>query len=287
MEKWIQFFKERTPLVSYLLITCGPVFSGYFLAPPAKAHSPLIAFIGFFLFFIVLRMMDEYKDYEKDILAHPARPLPRGLIPLPQFNTAIGVGVGLMLAFDAFLFVSGMKCSAFIYTIVVIHLWLMYKEFYVGEWLNSKPILYAFTHQLILVSLCLFCISTFRVDGTYHFTKLDWVYSFSVLFAFFCYEVCRKLDPEAHPVLKTYRYVYGLMGVLRITGTLILLHLFSIRFLFLENTKQYIFFTTPVLLILSVMALSQDKVKFKVVELVATVNLLVFLYSGIFYVFTL
>ena len=91
MEKWLQFFKERTPVLSYLLITLGPVSSGHVLGGEVKAHSPLISFIGFFLFFIVLRMMDEYKDYEKDILAHPTRPLPRGLIPLPKFNKAIGL----------------------------------------------------------------------------------------------------------------------------------------------------------------------------------------------------
>lgn len=283
MEKWLQFFKERTPVASYLLITFGPVASGYYLTEAPRAHSPLLSFLGFFLFFIVLRMMDEYKDFEKDVLAHPARPLPRGLIPLPEFNKAIGIGVGLMIAFNAFLFFNGMKCSATLYALVVVHLWLMYKEFYMGEWLNNHPILYALTHQLILVTLCLFCISTYRVDGTYHFTRLEWIYSFSVLFAFFSYEVCRKLDPEAHPVLKTYRYVYGLMGVLRIVGTLVLLHLLSIRLLFGQNPKQFIFFATPVLLILSIMALSQDKLKFKIVELMATVNLLVFLYSGILY----
>lgn len=283
MEKWLQFFKERTPIASYLLITMGPVASGYFLTEAPRAHSAIWAFAGFFLFFLVLRMMDEYKDFEKDVLAHPGRPLPRGLIALPEFNKGIGIGVGLMIAFNGLLFLNGMKCAGSLYALVVVHLWLMYKEFYLGEWLNNHPILYAVTHQLILVTLCLFCLSTYRVDETYHFSRLDWIYSLSVLFAFFSYEVCRKLDPEAHPVLKTYRYVYGLMGVLRIVGTLVLLHLLSIRLLFGQNPKQFIFFATPVLLILSIMALSQDKLKFKMVELVSTLNLLVFLYSGIFY----
>lgn len=287
MKNWIEFFKERTPIASYLLMTSGPVASGYFLTQAPHAHTPLLAFLGFLLFFLVLRMMDEYKDYEKDVLAHPKRPLPRGLIPLPEFHRGIMTGVGLMIALVAFMFVFGMKGTAILYSLVIGHLWLMYKEFYASKWLNQHPLLYALTHQLILVSLCLFCISSFRADGTYGFSKTDWIYSFSVLFAFFCYEVCRKLDPEAHPVLKTYRYVYGLMGVLRIIGTLVIMHLLFLHFLFNDNNKQYFFFLTPLLLIGSVMALSQDKLKFKAVELIATFNLLLFLYSGILYAFLL
>lgn len=283
MGKWLKFFKERTPIASYLLLTLGPVMSGYFLSATPRLHSPLISFTGFFLFFIVLRMMDEYKDYEKDVLAHPKRPLPQGLIPLPEFNRGIGIGVCLMIAFNSFLYFADMKCSALLYALVVIHLWLMYKEFYVGEWLNKKPLFYAVTHQLILLTLCLFSLATFRADGFFHFSRTDWVYSFSVLFAFFSYEVCRKLDPGAHPVLKTYRAVYGMRGVFRIVGVLIFLHLLAIRFLFDGNNNQLFFFISPLLLFLSILALGLDKVKFKTVELIATLNLLVFLYSGILY----
>ncbi len=287
MEKWIEFFKERTPVASYILMTSGPVASGFFLSTTARAHTPLYSFLGFFLFFLVLRMMDEYKDFDKDVLAHPQRPLPRGLIPLPEFHKGIMIGVGLMIALDVFLLFTGMKCASFLYALVIVHLWLMYKEFYVASWLNEHPILYALTHQLILISLCLFCVSSYREDGTYIFTKTDWIYSFSVLFAFFCYEVCRKLDPVSHPVLKTYRYVYGLTGVLRIVGTLVIMHLLAIHFLFNENNNQYFFFVTPLLLIGSTMALSLNWLKFKVVEQIATLNLLLFLYSGIFYALSL
>lgn len=284
MDKWIQFFKERTPIASYLLITMGPVLSGYVLGPRVNTSLFMgLAFLGFFLFFIVLRMMDEYKDFDKDVLAHPQRPLPRKLIPLPEFNRAIGIGVSLMIGFNIVLYVLGMIVPGIIYSLVVLHLWLMYKEFYVGEWLNQRPLLYAFTHQMILISLCLFCISTYRAYDRAVFSTLDWIYSLSVLFAFFSYEVCRKLDPAAHPVLKTYRSVFGMSGVLKIVGTLVLCHLVAILILFQTQKIQFVFYITPLLLLISLMALTLNKMKFKMVELVATINLLVFLYSGIWY----
>lgn len=286
MRNWLTFFKERTPIASYLLITFGPATSGYALASNPNALSLLLAFVGFFLFFLVLRMMDEYKDYDKDVLAHPKRPLPRGLIPLPQFKTGITVGMISLIAFDLLLLLSGYKNSFYLYSLVIIHLWLMYKEFYVAEWINARPLLYAITHQLILVTLCLYCISVYRPNDLLAFSQLDIIYSLSVLFAFFSYEVCRKLDPGAHPVLKTYLSVYGIDGVIKIVSTLLVLHVCAIRFLFQGNAYQYFFYLPILLLFLSLVALKSKKLKFKLVESLATLNLLIFLYSGILYVIT-
>ncbi|MDD4972933.1 MAG: hypothetical protein PHY93_01205 [Bacteriovorax sp.] len=286
MRNWMIFFKERTPIASYLLITMGPATSGYALANNRNYLSLCLAFIGFFLFFLLLRMMDEYKDYDKDVLAHPKRPLPRGLIPLPEFKMGITIGLFTLIGFDFVLLLAGYVNSFYLYSLVIVHLWLMYKEFYVAKWINARPLLYAVTHQLILVTLCLYCISVYRNLEPLIFTRIDLVYSLSVLFAFFSYEVCRKLDPAAHPVLKTYLSVYGIDGVIKIVTTLLVLHLCAIRFLFQDNYNQYFFYIPIILLFASLMALSGKMIKFKIVESLATLNLLVFLYSGILYVIT-
>lgn len=284
MKNWAIFFKERTPLASYILITMGPAASGYALASNPGLTGLCLAFIGFFFFFLVLRMMDEYKDFDKDILAHPKRPLPRGLIALPEFKMGITLGMCVLIVFDAMLLLSGYVYSFYLYSLVIIHLWLMYKEFYIAEWINARPLLYAVTHQLILVTLCLYCISVYRPGGPLNFTITDIIYSLSVLFSFFSYEVCRKLDPEAHPVLKTYLAVYGMDGVIKIVTTLLVLHLCALHLLFQNNPNQYFFAIPIVLLFSSLVALKAKKLNFKMVELMATLNLLIFLYSGILYV---
>ncbi len=283
MEKWLTFFKERTPLVSYVLITMGPAMAGYFLAKEKSLFPMLLSFLGFFLFFLVLRMMDEFKDYEKDVLAHPRRPLPRGLIPLPEFKAGITIGIFALLVFNVYLVFTGYPYSAIFYAAIIIHLRLMYKEFYVAEWINARPILYAITHQLILVTICLFALSTYRVHDQTPFDVRDWVYALSVLFSFFSYEVCRKLDPKAHPVLKTYLSIYEMKGVIKIVGTLAILHIIALAVLFKTDYHQ-IFFDLPIILLMSgLFALNSGKLKFKKVELLATLNLLIFLYSGIYY----
>lgn len=284
MKRWLTFFRERTPMASYLLIAMGPAASAYALASNPNSRSLFLAFFGFMLFFLVLRMMDEYKDYDKDVLAHPTRPLPRGIIQLSEFYWGINLGMVFLMAFDALLLLLGYPNSFLLFSLVILHLWLMYKEFYVGAWINARPILYAVTHQLILVTLCLYCISVYRVNGPLLFNTLDVVYALSVLFAFFSYEVCRKLDPDAHIVLKTYLSVYGINGVIQIVTTLLVLHICAIHWLFQQKSSQYFFYLPIILLFFSLIALKAKKINFKIVELVATLNLLVFLYSGILYV---
>jgi hypothetical protein len=285
MNKWAVFFKERAPIASYFLMCLGPSLSSIFINQKKFDLNILFTFFGLFVFFNVLRMMDEYKDYHKDVIAHPARPLPRGLIDLKEFKVGINLGLGLMLTFNCSLYLIGLKTSFYLYSLVVVHLWLMYKEFYVGEWLNKFPILYAITHQLILISLMLFSLSTIR-DQALAFHRIDWVFSLSVLFSFFTYEVCRKLDPNAHELLKTYRHMYGLNGVILIVSILILFHLLTLIYFYWASPIQLIFEFLLFLVLTFLFLLKAEKIKFKLVEAFATLNLIVFLYSGIFYAIT-
>ena len=47
---------------------------------PGLKESIFIGVSLFLIFITELRFMDELKDYEKDKIAHPDRPLPRGLV---------------------------------------------------------------------------------------------------------------------------------------------------------------------------------------------------------------
>ncbi|NRA47311.1 MAG: hypothetical protein HRU09_20365 [Oligoflexales bacterium] len=107
--------------------------------------------------------------------------------------------------------------AAFIYALMVGHLWLMYKEFYVGEWLEKHTLIYAISHQLVLIWVCGFCVVIANQSGLSH--AETWWYGTLILGSFFTYEVCRKLDPSAHILLRTYRKLFGLP----LTGVLITL----------------------------------------------------------------
>ncbi len=222
MGAWITFVKERLPLPSYLVLVVGLAVSGNALGSPAAAAESVfppwgaatIAAAGAFLFFAVLRFMDEYKDYEKDKVAHPLRPLPRGLIAPEQVAVAVK---GLAVAMLLFSVAVGLanRPAGISYLLVTGYLWLMYREFYVGAWLANRPLLYAASHQVIILPLSYFCVLAGNPDAWRDSQPA--LLGITVLGAFFAYEICRKLDPNAHPLLQTYLSHYGPAKTLGLT----------------------------------------------------------------------
>lgn len=205
---WLAYSRERYPVVVYLLLSSGYVLTGWAVThTPLRAAPLLFGVLCFMTFFFTLRLMDELKDYKKDVIAHPERPLPRGVLTVEQARSGIGLCMALMILLAVaagFLF---SVSSGALWGLCTAYLWLMYKEFYVGPRLGDFALIYAITHQVINVPMVLFGACLFYADA------LDlpdiWPAGFLVLGAFFCYEVCRKLDPSAHPILRTYLGVYG------------------------------------------------------------------------------
>jgi len=111
------------------------------------------------------------------------------------------------------------------FAIGTFYLYLMYKEFYLGKWLSDRPLLYAITHQLITVPMVGFAFTAFAPQS-YQSSSFIW---FSVLLvsAFFAFEVGRKLDPKAHPLLKTYLSIYGKAKTAAIIVIMLVLLCFS------------------------------------------------------------
>ncbi len=208
MKAWLHYFRERFPLAVYALIVGGIALSGQVIG--ARHVDPLafaVSFASLLVFFAMLRLMDEYKDYDKDRIAHPERPLPRGLLTVAQAETAIRRGVVAMALWPIIVAPFWGAAAALAYWVVVAYLWLMYREFFVGEWLERRPLLYAITHQVIIFPLGFF--SLFMASGDGGTTTGGLTLGLLFIGPFFAYEVCRKLDPDADPVLMTYLTVYG------------------------------------------------------------------------------
>lgn len=211
MDRWLTYLKERFPLPVYGLICGGFSVSAAALADARLLSWPtLYSFFGLLLFFALLRLMDELKDYRKDLVAHPDRPLPRGLLSPSEVSSVIQRLALGMVVYGCFGIGVVNAESGVTYLLIAGYLWLMYREFYVGRWLEHHELLYAVSHQLILIPLCAFAV--FAVNPNFVVMPSTYLYGGLVLGSFFSYEVCRKLDPAAHPLLKTYRFLYGPLG---------------------------------------------------------------------------
>ena len=95
MTRWVVYQRERFPLAGH-----GPLvaafsasavcFSSLVRGRVARRRQPLlVAFVTSLLFFLQLRIADEFKDYEEDARYRPYRPVPRGLVTLRELAWSV------------------------------------------------------------------------------------------------------------------------------------------------------------------------------------------------------
>ena len=75
-------------------------------------------------------------------------------------------------------------------------------------WLEKHPFLTAISHQIVILPLVCFTFAMANSEDVLSYNSIS--YAFLLFGAMFTYEICRKLNPRAHPVLLSYRQYYGL-----------------------------------------------------------------------------
>jgi 4-hydroxybenzoate polyprenyltransferase len=105
-----------------------------------------VAFGTAFLFFLQLRIADEFKDYEEDSRYRPYRAVPRGLVSLRELGVVGVLAAALQLVLGLVLDPSIVLLLA----VAWVYLALMSKEFFVGEWLKGHPVPYLISHMVII-----------------------------------------------------------------------------------------------------------------------------------------
>jgi 4-hydroxybenzoate polyprenyltransferase len=151
--RWWIYQRERFPIFAHGLLIAAFSFSAVSFSMLLRgqpglpsAQAALVAFGTAFLFFLQLRIADEFKDFEEDSRFRPYRPVPRGLVSLRELGVlgaACGIvqfGLALWLEPSIVLLLAG----AWVY------LAAMSKEFFVGEWLKVHPVLYLISHMMII-----------------------------------------------------------------------------------------------------------------------------------------
>jgi 4-hydroxybenzoate polyprenyltransferase len=151
--RWWTYQRERFPIVghgpviaafSFSAVCFSSLLRGDFSMPDLR--TVVVAFGTAFLFFLQLRIADEFKDFEEDSRYRPYRPVPRGLVKLWElavvFVLAAGIQLGLALWLDASLLP--------LLVVTWVYLALMSKEFFVANWLKERHVLYMLSHMAIV-----------------------------------------------------------------------------------------------------------------------------------------
>jgi 4-hydroxybenzoate polyprenyltransferase len=153
MRRWVIYQRERFPLAAHAPLVAAfsasavcfsSLVRGHVAAPPIL--TLVVAFVTSLLFFLQLRIADEFKDLEDDTRYRPYRPVPRGLVTLGELAwvgvAAAAVQLCLALALD--------PTIVWILAIAWVYLALMTREFFAPRWLKSHPVVYMASHMVIL-----------------------------------------------------------------------------------------------------------------------------------------
>ena len=169
LDRWVVYQRERFPLAAHIPLVAAfsasavcfsSLVRGHVAAPSAAAL--FVAFVTSLLFFLQLRIADEFKDREEDARFRPYRPVPRGLVTLGELawvGTVAGV-VQLLLALWLH------PSLVWLLILTWMYLALMTREFFAARWLKAHPVAYMTSHMLILPLVDLYATACdWRVAG--------------------------------------------------------------------------------------------------------------------------
>jgi acyl-coenzyme A synthetase/AMP-(fatty) acid ligase len=269
MKNILLFIKERVPIVANLILAFGLVMSTQALLEHSYTLTEWIISIMTLLIFITeLRFMDELKDYEKDKIAHPDRPLPRGLVTPKQVQSLI------VIFFTFFLICAGLSYklmssdAGYLVLITAGWLFLMYKEFFIPKLINKSPIVYAISHQIIIVPIVFYLTTIVMYKAMVTVDTLG--LTLIILSSFFTFEVGRKMDPNANPILGTYLVHYK-----KIKTNFLILALLLPSLLGAILINKFLWVAIPVLLIvITQIRIFINPDKFKDLEGIIALNLI-------------
>ena len=122
---------------------------------PMPWHKIVALFIIIFMFFLQLRITDEFKDYEEDLKYRAYRPVQRGVITLKALGK---IGIATVIIQIILAYIIDFKIIYFM-IIVWFYMFLMAKEFFIKEWLTKRILIYALSHVVIMIFITLVIVN--------------------------------------------------------------------------------------------------------------------------------
>lgn len=212
--RWWIYQRERFPLAAHGPLIFAFSFSAVSFSSLLRGHdgwptvaSLSVAFLTALLFFLQLRIADEFKDADEDAKFRPYRPVPRGLVRLRELGM-IGVAGALVQLLLAWWLHTPLLI---LLAVTWLYLALMSHEFFARDWLKARPITYLWTHMLIMPLVDLYATACdWLVQGQAPPAGLLWFLIVS-FFNGIVIEIGRKLRAPADEEVgvETYTVLWG------------------------------------------------------------------------------
>lgn len=217
MKNWWIFIKERFEPGSHSVMIIVFVTVHYLMVKKlnllvVNSWQLLCLYLAVTLFYFKLRLYDEVKDYELDVVINKHRPLPRGLLNhKDMYKGMIFCILGELTLFQA----SGVN-AYFSLLLAVLYSLLMYKEFFIRDYIRPHLTTYAMTHTIVtsFLSLAIFSFLTkesfFQIIQNKNFI----LFAFINWLLFNIFEFGRKTfsSEEERDDVDTYSSLFGRKG---------------------------------------------------------------------------
>lgn len=236
---------------------------------PMPWHKIVALFIIIFMFFLQLRITDEFKDYEEDLKYRAYRPVQRGVITLKALGK---IGIATVIIQIILAYIIDFKIIYFM-IIVWFYMFLMAKEFFIKEWLTKRILIYALSHVVIMIFITLFIVNATQyiilgeAENIFKFGALQW-YRHNIDIALIplftlnylngiVLEIGRKTrraDEEEHGV-QTYSKLWGKKKAAVILSLLFAVEYFLVILGLSYTYEKYFLFSGLVLLIILIISI--------------------------------
>ena len=220
-------------------------------------------FIVIFMFFLQLRITDEFKDYEEDLKYRAYRPVQRGIISLKALRK-----IGIATVIIQIIFAHAINPKIIYYMALVwFYMFLMAKEFFIKKWLTKRILIYALSHVVIMAFITLVITkstgyilqdylsetSFISVSGKEKniFEGLIYLFALNYLNGIVL-EIGRKTrraDEEEHGV-QTYSKLWGRKKAVTVLGVLFFVEYLLVVFGLSHTYREYFLFSGLTLLVI-------------------------------------
>jgi 4-hydroxybenzoate polyprenyltransferase len=240
--RWWQFTKERFEPASHLtmivvfplvhILLARSVYNIQITTMPV-----LLLFVATTAFYFKLRLYDEVKDYELDVVINKTRPLPRGLLN----HSDMYLGMIVCILTEAALFgTKGLNSLLSIFLTISYSL-LMFKEFFIKEKIRPHLTTYAMLHTIVTSFLSIAIFSYLSNESFFKIIQTKECLSFALAnwMLFNIFEFGRKTfaPSEERENIDTYSSLFGKWGaVLLVLSQATIAHLMILKISYIHNT---------------------------------------------------
>lgn len=253
LSAWWQFTKERFHPSSHLAMIAVFIFAHILVVNAtesifATSLNDLVMLIGVIAFYFKLRLYDEVKDYELDVIINKHRPLPRGLLNHRDMYTGMVVCIAIeLIAFSTM----GLN-SLISISVAILYSLLMYKEFFIRDIIRPYLTTYALTHTIVTVLLSFAIFSFLSQESLLTIVTNTTLVSFAMAnwLLFNIFEFGRKTfaTTEERENVDTYSSLFGRTGaVMLVVSQAVIAHFLGLS---LKGVNQAFWLWSSLILLL-------------------------------------